>query len=182
MWCSVTASYRVGRQRLALWKLVDSEPAMERMKQRLANGIIIRGVCRQCGGDCTSGALASCPTCGGAVVAMAQPPVGSWAVAPMLHPRHYTWFVFLSALDLMFTWVLILLGGAEVNPIADAVLQHGGLPGLVVFKFALVMLIVVLCEWATRRSPRTGFKLAEWSVAITAIPVVVSATLLWSAV
>jgi len=105
-----------------------------------------------------------------------------WDVRPMLHPRHYTWFVFLSAMDIMFTWVLILLGGAEANPIADAVLQHGGLPSLVVFKFCLVMLVVILCEWTTRKNPRSGLRLAEWAVAITAIPVVVAGALLMAAV
>lgn len=107
--------------------------------------------------------------------------VNLWSSPPVLHPNHYAWFVFLSALDVMLTWVLILLGGIEVNPIADAVLQHGGLASLTAFKFAIVMLVIVICEWATRSQPRTGFRLAEWAVAITAIPVAVSFALLWAA-
>lgn len=107
--------------------------------------------------------------------------VSLWSSPPVLHPNHYAWFVFLSALDLMLTWVLILQGGSEINPIADAVLQRGGLASLTVFKFAIVMLVIVICEWATRSQPRTGFKLAEWAVAITAVPVAVSFALLWSA-
>ena len=92
----------------------------------------------------------------------------------MLFQNNYVWFVLVSALDLMLTWVVLLLEGVEVNPLADAVLQYAGLPGLVIFKFALVVFVVVMCEWAGRRNARAGFKLSEWAVAITAIPVVVA--------
>jgi len=91
---------------------------------------------------------------------------------PMLYPNHYVWFVFVSSLDVILTWVIVLLGGAEANPIADAVLQHAGLNGMVAFKFCIVIFVVIMCEWVGKREPRTGFKLAEWSVAISAIPIV----------
>jgi len=82
----------------------------------------------------------------------------------------------------MLTWVVLLLGGLEVNPLAAAVVQHGGLTSLVIFKFCLVIFVVIMCEWITRRNPRAGFKLAEWSVAITAIPVAVAFALIATAV
>jgi hypothetical protein len=142
------------------------------------------GVCGACGRSCVSAALVSCPTCGGAISAAADASLGQgdsrngWRLPPMRHPQHYTWFVFLSALDVMLTWVVLLLDGHEVNPLARAVVDHGGLPSLVTFKFCLVVFVIVMCEWVTRRNPRAGFKLAEWSVAVTAIPVVIAFALL----
>lgn len=92
----------------------------------------------------------------------------------MIHQGAYTWFVLLSALDVMFTWVILKLDGQELNSIANAVIEHGGLRGMVMFKFALVVFVVVMCEAVSRRNMRTGTKLAEWAVAITAIPVVLA--------
>ena len=42
------------------------------------------------------------------------------------------------------------------------------------FKFCLVVFVVVMAEWIGRRSDRAGRKLAEWSVAVTSIPVVLA--------
>lgn len=97
-----------------------------------------------------------------------------FSLPPVQHPNQYVWFVLVSALDLILTCVILNLGGVEVNAIANAVLSYGGLTTLVLFKFALVTLVIVFCEWITRRNPRAGFKLAEWAIAITAIPVAIS--------
>lgn len=101
--------------------------------------------------------------------------IGWFDLPPVRHPAAYGWFIFVSALDVMLTWIILLvMDGIEVNPIAHAVIQHAGLRGLVVFKFTLVVFVIVMCEWVSRRNARAGVKLAEWSVAITAIPVVIA--------
>lgn len=92
----------------------------------------------------------------------------------MLHQQAYVWFVFVSALDIMLTWVILLLGGSEVNVVADAVIEHAGLSGIVMYKFCLVVFVIILSEAVGRRNAGAGRKLAEWSIAITAIPVVLS--------
>lgn len=99
----------------------------------------------------------------------------------MRYPGAYLWFVFVSALDIMLTWVILESGGSEVNPVADAVIQRFGLQGMVAFKFSLVIFIVIMCEWMGRRSDRHGKKIAEWSVAVTAIPVVLAFVMLFAA-
>ncbi len=98
----------------------------------------------------------------------------------MLYPNAYVWFIFLSALDIMLTWVLLLMhpDGHEVNPIADAVIRMFGLRGMVLFKFSLVVFVVIMCEWVGRKNSSTGTRLSEWAVAITSIPVVVTFSLL----
>ena len=102
------------------------------------------------------------------------------------YPNAYVWFVFLAALDVMLTYlilhpVLFARGldttesrGREANALADWIIQRWDVPGMVAFKFVLVVLVVVLCEVIGRRKDRTGRRLAEWAVAVTAIPVVVA--------
>jgi hypothetical protein len=98
--------------------------------------------------------------------------------SPVLYGDHYTWFVLVSALDVMLTWVVLHAGGREANAIAAAVLQRWGLEGMVVFKFALVVFVVVLCEVIGRRNLAAGRRLATWAVALTCVPLVIAVMLL----
>jgi hypothetical protein len=102
------------------------------------------------------------------------------------YPGPYVWFVFLSALDIILTYLIlhpVLFSsdltmsesrGFEANALADWIIRRWDVPGMVVFKFALVVLVVGICELIGRRKDETGRRLAEWAVAITAIPVVVA--------
>jgi hypothetical protein len=87
------------------------------------------------------------------------------------YQNHYAWFVFVSAMDIMLTWVILFFGGREANHVADFIIARFGLPGLVLFKFAIVVFVVMLCEVVGRRRPGAGKTLAEWAIAITCIPV-----------
>ncbi len=101
------------------------------------------------------------------------------AKSPVLYENHYTWFVLVSALDLMLTWVILHAGGREANAIAAAVLQRWGLEGMVIFKFALVVFVIALCEVIGRRNLAAGKKLVSWAVALTCVPLVIAVMLLW---
>src|SRR4051812_20172037 len=98
---------------------------------------------------------------------------------PMLYPNEYVWLIFVSALDIMLTWIVLWSGGREVNRLANAVVHRFGLPGLVAFKFALVGFVVVLCEWTGRRNPIAGRRLARISIAITCLPLGLAFLLLY---
>ncbi len=88
-------------------------------------------------------------------------------------PDHACWLVLVSALDLMLTATIIArFGGREVNGIAQRVIDLGGLPGLIVFKFAVVIAVIAIWEFIARRQPHTARRLAEWGVALSAMPVV----------
>lgn len=110
------------------------------------------------GADALRPGLAGAPAFGGTV----------------LYANAYVWYVLLASLDIMLTTVIMAADGHELNSVADRVIQRWGLPGLVVFKFAFVLLVIFICEIVGRRNDKTGRRLAEWSVAITAIPVVIS--------
>lgn len=89
----------------------------------------------------------------------------------VLYPMHHTWFVFMSALDLLVTGLVLYRGGAEMNWVADYVILHHGRAGIVIFKFAIVALVLMICEWVGRRRPETGRSLATWAVVLPAAAV-----------
>lgn len=86
-------------------------------------------------------------------------------------PQHYGLLVFVACLDILGTWLILALGGSEVNHLADAILSTFGFNGMVVYKFALIALVVVICEEVTRRRRETGLKLATVAVGISLLPV-----------
>jgi len=89
------------------------------------------------------------------------------------YPTVYTWYVFLSSLDIMFTWVVLHAGGREENVLADWIIEQFNLPGLVLFKFCLVVLVVLICEVVGRRNAALGRTLGRWILLISAFPVAV---------
>lgn len=97
--------------------------------------------------------------------------IGFLDVPPMLYQPAYAWSIFLSALDIMLTWFILARSGVEVNPVAREVIHAWGLPGAIAFKFALVILAIVICEVVGRRRPRTGWSLSATAAFINAIPV-----------
>ncbi len=97
------------------------------------------------------------------------------------YPQAYVWFVFVSALDLMMTWVVLYFGGREVNVLADYILDRWALTGMVVYKFALVVLVIFICEIVGHYRPRLGRRLSIFAVLITLVPVIIAFTHLLSA-
>ncbi|MCC5828401.1 MAG: hypothetical protein JJU36_03040 [Phycisphaeraceae bacterium] len=105
----------------------------------------------------------------------ARPTVADWYATihePAMFPTAYTWFVVLSAFDLLLTSLILHLGGREVNVIANAVLMQWDLLGLTIYKFSLVLLVIVLCEMIGRLKEHLGRMVSGLAVAITAFPVV----------
>ena len=95
-------------------------------------------------------------------------------VRRLLYPGVYLWYVVLASFDIILTWIILSLGGREENVLANWIFEHGGLVGAVVFKFATVVFVVVICEFVGRHRDKTGRRVAEWAIALTAIPVVVA--------
>jgi len=91
----------------------------------------------------------------------------------VLFPNHYTWLVFVAALDIMLTCMILYRGGKEVNGLALWFIRHFGLPGLVGFKYAMVVVVIVLCEIAGRLHPHWGRRLATIAIGINCVPVAV---------
>ncbi len=81
----------------------------------------------------------------------------------VLYPDHYAWFVLASAMDLLMTGIVLYRGGAEMNRLAEFVILHFGRGGIVAFKFALVAVILVICEIVGQRRRDLGRRLATWA-------------------
>src|SRR5262245_22314701 len=96
----------------------------------------------------------------------------------VLFPNGYVWFVLVSALDIMLTWVVLHLGGREANALAERVIFHFGLPGLVAYKFVLVIVVIAVCEIVGRRNREKARKLLSVGIMVTCMPVVLALALL----
>jgi hypothetical protein len=93
----------------------------------------------------------------------------------VLYPNQYVWYVLVSSLDLIMTnTVMNYFGAREVNTIADRAIGVFGFWGLIGLKFATVVLVIGICEFVGMRRPALGKRIAEWAVAISAVPVVVA--------
>lgn len=100
----------------------------------------------------------------------------------MLYPNEYVWFIFVSSMDVMLTWMILLFGGSEVNPIADYFIQRGQLVGMIVYKFSIMLFVIMVCEIIGRlRSERGGRWLIRLGILISAVPIVWSFALLLTA-
>jgi len=44
---------------------------------------------------------------------------GLLGLPPVRYPNAYVWYVFLSTMDILFTWMILTAGGREVNPVAQ---------------------------------------------------------------
>lgn len=91
----------------------------------------------------------------------------------MLYPDQYAWLVLVGMLDVMLTnFVLNQLGGSEANPVAQWFIDRFDVAGLIILKVATLVVVVLICEFVGTRNCSKGKRLAEWSIAISAFPVV----------
>ncbi len=95
-----------------------------------------------------------------------------------LYPNLYAWFVFLSTMDVLMTFVVLWFGGSEANSLANWVLERWGFAGLTIFKFVLVTFVIVLCEVIGRRDAGAGRLLIRAGLVLTCVPVVLAFLLL----
>lgn len=93
-------------------------------------------------------------------------------------PNLYLWLVFLSALDVVLTRVILYFGGQEVNPLADRVIAWGGQMGMSLFKFSIVAFVILICEYTARLDLKMARRLALVGCIITALPVIWSSGLI----
>ncbi len=96
----------------------------------------------------------------------------------VVFPNGYVWFVFLSALDIMLTRVILRLGGSEANGIAHKIVRNYGIVGLVAYKFLLVTLVILICEYIGRRKKEAARILLSIGIMCTCLPVLIAFALL----
>lgn len=96
----------------------------------------------------------------------------------LLYPNAYVLLLILSAMDVMLTWMIIRLGGSEVNPIADGVIDLWGLNGMIVYKFVLIAAFISMCESVGSLREPAGRSLSRVSLLIASVPVAWSMVLL----
>ncbi len=91
-----------------------------------------------------------------------------------LYPNCYAWFVFFASLDVMFTRMVLYLGGVEVNGVADAVIQSHGLLGMIALKFVAVVVVLAICQWIGQQNWKLGRRVVWLGVGLNVLPVAVA--------
>ena len=90
------------------------------------------------------------------------------------YPTAYTWYVLACFLDLILTNTIIShFGGQEVNFLAAHAINVGGFWGLIAFKIASMVVVLILCQFIGHRRDRTGRRVVVAAVVFSALPVVV---------
>lgn len=101
----------------------------------------------------------------------ARADIRSASSTAVLYPDLYVWFIFLAILDAVCTAVILGLDGNEENALAAWIIRHGGYGAVVLYKFALVSIVLMICEYLGRRRDPIGRFVAGLGVAITSVPV-----------
>lgn len=65
-------------------------------------------------------------------------------------------FILVNFADVILTGLAFGYGAQEVNIFAKLILVRLGLTGLVVYKFALVTLVLLVCQYIHRTHPKTA--------------------------
>jgi len=66
----------------------------------------------------------------------------------MMFQNAYVWLVFVAALDIMFTWVVLWYGGYEANGLAAVMIHTYGPTGLVVYNICSYYLSSCCARWS----------------------------------
>ncbi|MGB0714948.1 MAG: DUF5658 family protein [Phycisphaerae bacterium] len=113
---------------------------------------------------------------------MPQPEVDAprfFSLPAMRYQDHYVWLVLVSAMDIILTaLVLFVWEGEEANPIAESIISTMGFGWAILFKFGMMLAVVVVCEVIGRRNDRQGKRLATTAVIINSTPVIYTFALL----
>ncbi len=91
----------------------------------------------------------------------------------------YFWLAFLSVLDVALTSIILTsfqhMGGREVNGLAEAIIEHYGLFGVALFKFACVGSAAAICVYISERRVTTARRLGAALLAVASFPVIAAA-------
>jgi len=90
-------------------------------------------------------------------------------------PDAYCWYVLVCSLDLMLTnFAMNHAGAIEANGLAASAIELAGFHGLIALKLETMVVVISVCELVAIRRRATAVRLAEWAVAISAFPVVLT--------
>ena len=110
-----------------------------------------------------------------------RPRHGFFSIPEMRYQNAYVWLVFVSALDIILTMIVLHhWEGEEVNPFAERLMTELGFGWAILFKFSMMLAAVISCEVVGRRNDRVGRRLSVAAVVINGFPVAFTLGLLWA--
>lgn len=102
---------------------------------------------------------------------------------PLIQPMHaeqeLLLFVFVSALDIFATYILLRDGNfVESNPLAQFFFNRWGMKGMVYFKLVMVAGICTIAHVVSLQRPQSARRLLQFAIVVVTIVVVYSVLLL----
>lgn len=105
---------------------------------------------------------------------------------PLLFEQEISWFVLAGALDVFMTYIILRFSHdgqtqhvmIESNPVAGWILHRWGFRGMIMFKFAMVAVVVVIAEIVGRVRPTLARLLLNGGTAVVLAVVIYSLRLL----
>lgn len=88
-----------------------------------------------------------------------------------------TFFILMNVLDIYLTYLLLINGAMEANPMANWVLQRWDFVGMIVFKLIIVTAICIIAQLVATIRPATARVLLIAGSAIVGAVVVYSVSL-----
>jgi hypothetical protein len=88
-------------------------------------------------------------------------------------------FILANVLDVYLTYLLLLRGAMEANPLANYVLVRWGFHGMVWFKLSIVAAVCIIAQVIATKRPGTARFLLIVGIMIVAAVVVHSIRLYW---
>ncbi|CAN5788389.1 hypothetical protein BH23PLA1_BH23PLA1_28540 [soil metagenome] len=107
-------------------------------------------------------------------------PFGGIGGEGVLLDREIGWLLVLSATDIFLTHALLRQGQRfyESNPVADWFFQRYNIAGLVAYKFLIISVVIVICEFVERRRPGLGRRVLQIGIVAAGGVVVYSLSLI----
>lgn len=104
---------------------------------------------------------------------LSETPTGKAVMVPhpLLRPMHaereLMAFIFVSALDIFATYILLRIGGfTESNPVAAFFLFRWGVKGLVYFKLTMVACVCIIAHVISLQRPQTALRLLQFATLV----------------
>ena len=91
----------------------------------------------------------------------------------------YFWVAVVAVLDVLVTWFILELGGSELNPIADYMIQRAGFLGISLLKIGSLFVVLMAVELLSQRRLRLARRLTVFWLAMWTFPPLFGAMQLW---
>jgi len=90
-----------------------------------------------------------------------------------------SFFILANVLDIFMTYILLINGAIEANPLANFILQRWGFHAMIVFKLVIVVVVCIIAQLIATRNVKTARFLLVTGSVLVGLVVAYSMNLYW---